>query len=1687
MKSFPFSLKSLRWPLVIASFLTAVASSFAQTTSFDPANDDTDLFLANPSIASERPNVLIVLDNTANWNTAFTNEKSALVSVVNGLSDAYNVGLMMFPETGGGNDSIDGGYVKFGVRQMTSANKSALASIVGGLDKLADKGNNATPGLALYEAYLYFGGRTAVAGYGKVKRDFAGNTTNNPLAAMVPGNAFADAATHVYNPAIGNNCQKNFIIYISNGPAPENASARAQLQGYLTTLKGGTAPTQLAINPSGLQGNWSDEMAQFMANNDVSSVASGNQNVITYTVEVDPGSSGQGPDMTALLKSMASNGKGKYFAVSSGSSGSAIVSALNQIFTEIQAVNSVFAAASLPVSANVRGTNLNQVYVGVFRPDASRLPRWFGNLKMYQFAINSATNAVFLADANLVPAENQATGFIANTATSLWTSPSTFWAFRTPFSATDVGQASDAADGDLVEKGGAAERLRIKYAGAEAASPRRNMYTCTTGTVNCDPACVNGVCPLFGAPGYGSLLSNTPFSTANTDLTAAAFNLNTQLVNPLTASATQQLTSLSDTLPIVSLSNITGAGVAVTLNNGTVSKTVTSITSSATRTLTSLVANTVTATIAASAGCVYVGGAIKRAVVTTTSNHNLLQGQSVTITGNTLCNGTYTVNVATSFTPTTFSFNANLGSSSTVNGGTVTGSGTTLTGTFTNHGFGASQPLTISSAADTTYNGNYTIASVTANTFTFTRSTPPATASTTAATAFSQILTATVNASAHGFSAGQSIVISGAPSAAYNNTFVIAASPAPTANSFTIPLTTRASDTAAAGMSASGGGSTTVVATTVGAVAHGFAGGSSVGISGASPSAYNISYPITFISATQFSFTTSSILAGASGSITASGGAASTTATLNTAYAHGLAVGNTFQISGITGDINWNNAGVATWTVATVPTPTSLTFSTAAVGTLGAPTGSGVVLGPPGGRRVWAKLTGGHGYSTTGVGGAPQIKISGATPAGYNGTFNITVIPQTFPLPTPSTSGSEVFTYLIAAGAGPQLGANTALIVNASRPTTLATATSANHGFITGDTVAITGATPTAFNSATVSSSGSVAVNVIDSNTFTYNLATAQFDATGSVQASKAGGTGGGVANLINWVRGQDNAEDENVSSSGADVRASIHGDVLHSRPLVINYNRGGSFPSGDNDVVIFYGTNGGAIQAIQGGLPPSAGADPHGNELWSFVPSEFFPNLNRLRNNSPKVSSSFKRPYFADGSFTAYIKNVGNLTKLGESGDIVYIYATFRRGGRMLYALDVSDPATPRFRWKIDQSTTGFAELGQTWSKPVLIPQINGFTNPVLLFGGGWDPAVEDIDPLTVASVSSTGNVTKTDGTVVSRSMGRAIYMVDAITGQLLWRAESGAAGSSPVCTGPTLVAPAICKHADLNYAFPADSTVVRNIAGGLPNHAYIGDTGGQMWRIDFGSANQAQWSMTKLASIANQATPAGRRKFLYSPDVVGQTGYDAVLVGTGDREHPFDVTVANRMYMFKDAGTDSGPQTGVPGNTSPTIVESALFDVTPATSSAAVNSAALASAQGWYVTLGAGEKLTGSTFAVAGSTYFGTNQPDAAAGGGSCGNNLGVARLYQISITDGSATGVPTGASTTASRSITVPGGGFLPPPSFGMPDIPNTNPDGTPCTTCGSTPRSILCFGVKCIEPGAVTIGARIRRYWYKEISE
>jgi type IV pilus assembly protein PilY1 len=479
--------------------------------------EDIDIYTTTGG-STDLPNVLLMLDNSANWSsslpvpncyfkdngvvtavgpkdsnpgmeqgTKMAVEKCALYNVIDALptkagADAdhdalFNVGLMLLNESPSSNN---GGYPRKAFVKVTTNNKAALKAVIKALSIGDDKGNNAAFAKAMYEMFLYFKGRAPYKGDAGTKYD---------------GNAFL--ANGLYNSPSAASCGRNYIIFIGNGSpqGAENNDALALLQAEGGNTSPIEYPTSYISNSE--QSNWADEWARFMRNADVSS-KDGTQGITTHTVAVT-GSSSDGTFPNFML-SMANHGGGSY---TSASDADTLTAKLLDTFNAIQSVNSVFASASLPVAVNARGTYLNQVYMGVFRPDGDAKPRWRGNLKQYQFAADALGN-LSLVDANNVQAINDATGFILPSALSFWTQPSTFWTNQ-PMG--DSG-ASDSKDGDVVEKGGAAQRLRTRLATSQAA---RNVLTCLT--------CASG--DVLGAS------DATRFVSTNAGITAAMLGMST--------------------------------------------------------------------------------------------------------------------------------------------------------------------------------------------------------------------------------------------------------------------------------------------------------------------------------------------------------------------------------------------------------------------------------------------------------------------------------------------------------------------------------------------------------------------------------------------------------------------------------------------------------------------------------------------------------------------------------------------------------------------------------------------------------------------------------------------------------------------------------------------------------------------------------------------------------------------------------------------------------------------------------------------------------------------------------------------------------------------------------------------------------------------------------------------------------
>ena len=426
--------------------------------------EDVDLFAGVPSSVTALPNVLFVIDNTANWNNAFTNEMSALASVVSGLpANKFKVGIMMFTETGSGNSNTAGAYVRAAIRPLDTNNKIIYQNLVNSFGVNADKSNGGKAGLAMEEAYLYLSGGIPYAGNNKVKTDYTGNTSGTPQSNAVyalPNQALPSIAGSPYSSPVVEKCAKNFIIYISNGAVQDNASSTSIATSALSAAGGDT--TTIPVSPSGSQSNVSDEWTRFMKKSGLA--------VTTYTVDINKVATGQGPGWSALLKSMAGVSGGKYFDVSS--TGTQVADALTTIFSEIQSVNSTFASVSLPVSINTQGTFINQFYIGMFRPDQNSAPRWSGNLKQYKLGYSN--NVLQLLDADNQPAIDSTTGFIAPCARSFWTPTilDNYWTFHPQGNClTANSDISNTPDGSIVEKGAQAYVLR--------GSTIRNIKTCS--------------------------------------------------------------------------------------------------------------------------------------------------------------------------------------------------------------------------------------------------------------------------------------------------------------------------------------------------------------------------------------------------------------------------------------------------------------------------------------------------------------------------------------------------------------------------------------------------------------------------------------------------------------------------------------------------------------------------------------------------------------------------------------------------------------------------------------------------------------------------------------------------------------------------------------------------------------------------------------------------------------------------------------------------------------------------------------------------------------------------------------------------------------------------------------------------------------------------------------------------------
>ncbi len=471
---------------------------------------------------------------------------------------------------------------------------------------------------------------------------------------------------------------------------------------------------------------------------------------------------------------------------------------------------------------------------------------------------------------------------------------------------------------------------------------------------------------------------------------------------------------------------------------------------------------------------------------------------------------------------------------------------------------------------------------------------------------------------------------------------------------------------------------------------------------------------------------------------------------------------------------------------------------------------------------------------------------------------------------------------------------------------------------------------------------------------------------------------------IFKWVQGYDML-DINGNLTTTDSRKQI-GDPMHSEPVIVTYRNIGTADAPISDATIFFGTNEGFIHAVDTAT---------GTEQFAFLPKELHPLQKSYFDNT---QGSINKPYGMDGPISTwfYDKN-GNSALLNSSGSLeadehAYLYAGMRRGGNNYYALDVSNKTTPTMKFVIEGGTGNFARLGQTWSKMVIAKvKLNGDPRFVAFFSGGYDEN-QDIS----------GGVSTAD------SIGNAIYMVDASTGERLWWASD---------TG-----------ADLNIStmvnsMPASISAVDISGDGFINYLFASDTGGRVFRIDINQSNTGQASFATGGAIASLAgTDAdNNRRFYNKPNVSlvkdDQAGdYLTIAIGSGYRAHPIvEKNVDNRFYVIKDSNPYKAPTSySIKTEELPTKITLGenetpdplkLYNATALMKGgkAALNSdmySIMSHGGGWYVQMETeGEKVLAQSTTFSGAIIFTSFSPSSDSNSGVCGADTGQSRVYALS----------------------------------------------------------------------------------------
>ncbi|MGD9044189.1 MAG: PilC/PilY family type IV pilus protein, partial [Desulfobacterales bacterium] len=478
------------------------------------------------------------------------------------------------------------------------------------------------------------------------------------------------------------------------------------------------------------------------------------------------------------------------------------------------------------------------------------------------------------------------------------------------------------------------------------------------------------------------------------------------------------------------------------------------------------------------------------------------------------------------------------------------------------------------------------------------------------------------------------------------------------------------------------------------------------------------------------------------------------------------------------------------------------------------------------------------------------------------------------------------------------------------------------------------------------------------------------------------GDTVSGRHKVIQYIRGAD-VLDEDADGDRYENRAIITGDVLHSEPLVFTYR----YADDSAETLVFFGSNDGMLHAVlDARVDVSGNETTYGSEAWAFIPPD---QLSRLK----EIIEGSSHQDYVDSSPKIYFHDVDEDGRVdSDDGDQVILICGLRKGGSSYFALDITDSDAPEYLWRIGSSNdarTGTVELTdvlryaggtiQDGDTLALLSDGNSFDDVAVAAGNEFGDVfvtfadrtrhfgVGDlIGNLTMAMyqeyleerilgpfvLGKIVSVTTTDPDVIIPELGQSwsepqfgvVKTSDEDTsGTAVFFVGGGYSADNSVGNAVlaiNVLTGAVVKKftASMDYSVVSDVKIVDADHNGFVDKVYVGDLGGQMWRLGQvttdaegnplsfpdNDENINNWTAQILFTAPTYTIDSTtyNRKFFYPPSVTLEKGYDLLFMGTGDRENACDeTTAADRIYSIKDShGTSSLTETDLVDVTDPT-----------------------------------------------------------------------------------------------------------------------------------------------------------------------